>query len=47
MSQTKRQKGREAIAKVCDEIAGTPNNQSSKRLRSINRKVDKRKGKRK
>ena len=43
--QTRKQKKREDIAKLCDQIAGTPNNESSKQIRTSNRRVEKRKRK--
>jgi hypothetical protein len=43
--QTKIQQKNEYFAKLCDEISGNQKSQSSKELRSINRRIDKRKGK--
>jgi hypothetical protein len=40
---TKKQKGREQVAAMLEKLF--PKNQSSKELRAVNRKVDKRKGK--
>lgn len=43
--QTKIQQKNEYFAKLCDEISGNQKSQSSKELRSINRRIDKRRGK--
>ena len=43
--QTKVQEKNEYFAKYCDEISGDKKSQSSKELRAINRRIDKRRGK--
>lgn len=43
--QTKTQKKNEYFAELCDEISGNQKSQSSKELRKINRRIDKRRGK--
>lgn len=43
--QTKIQQKNEYFAKLCDEISGNQKSQSSKELRSSNRRIDKRRGK--
>jgi hypothetical protein len=43
--QTKTQRKNEYFAELCDEISGNKKSQSSKELRSINRRIDKKRGK--
>lgn len=40
---TKKQKKTEAVARICEHIAGTPNNRESQQLRARNRRVEKKK----